>query len=139
MSITITDPNTVVEQLATIFYYSLKKSELGRLVMHVQSGRKALCGKNLHWWWRDGLGCPATFASLDVIPSGAMNTWCVSSYEQSDVDGLVSFRLAKELHCRLINVSHNLKMDYVDIMGVATPAEVRRASLLAQTRADSLD
>ena len=128
----ITDPNEVVQGLARVFYFGLRKAESGRLVEHLSSGKKALCGPDLHWWWRNGMACPATLATTESVPEGSVNSWTRPYFAQLEPEGLQTFTRARLLHERLVTAANSLRIDYIDLLGVATSREVRRAAFLAK-------
>lgn len=101
-------------------------------------GQQPLCGRKVHWWWRNGMGCPATLATTEHVPDGSVNTWSQPYFTQLDMDTMTVFAKARLLHERLVDTARNVGYDFTDLLSTATPQEVRRAALIARDRIQDL-
>ena len=128
----IVNPNGVVEGLARIFYFGLRREEIGRLLTRIGAGHQPLCGPKSYWWWQNGNACVEVLAAGE-IPDGGLNTFSRPAFATLAPDNSEIYDRAYQLSKRLKQTARRLELDYWDLISTANPSEVRRAVRLAAT------
>lgn len=137
MGLHIEDPNPVVEQLARVFFFAFNRRQLYQLKKNLSSGIPVLCGRDIHWWWKSGAGCPIYLSLFASVPDGSCG--------ELEDPGHLSFDLSLKMNeCRhqhgvVSDMAKMLDIDYDRLVFMSNASMIERAVALAIDNFDDSD